>query len=82
MFCELHQLVAKGEALEIGRFRTGAERIGGTEYKPPDAKMLDNIFCGGLLDLGRQRYGRGGRLGEALPEPDAGTERTGNPSFL
>src|SRR5882724_10647523 len=35
-----------------------------------------------LLDLGREGPGRGGRLGEALPQPDAGAKRDRDPAVL
>ena len=35
-----------------------------------------------LLALGGQGHGRGGRVGEALPEPDAGPERDRDPADL
>ncbi len=42
--CELHQVAAKNEALEWGRFRSGAVTIAGTEYMPPGAHKLPDIF--------------------------------------
>ena len=44
-FCTvLHQLVAKDEALEYGVFRSGAVSISGTEYKPPNNKLLKELW--------------------------------------
>ena len=42
--CELHKIAAKGEALEWGHFRTGAVTIAGTDYQPPAANELDNLW--------------------------------------
>ena len=39
-FEELHAHVAREEALEWGRLRTGAVRIAGTTHEPPDARTL------------------------------------------
>jgi Fic family protein len=42
--CELHAIAGKNEALEWGRFRSGAVTIAGTEYMPPDAANLPGLF--------------------------------------
>ena len=42
--CKLHKIAAKEEALEWGAFRTGGVTIAGTEYLPPEARELDNLF--------------------------------------
>ena len=43
--CQLHAIVANGEALEWGVFRSSQVGIAGTEYAPPKADELDAIFC-------------------------------------
>ena len=44
-YCSLHALVARNEALEWGKFRTGNVGIAGTkEYKCPPAESLPAIF--------------------------------------
>ena len=40
----LHQIAAKDEALEWGRFRSGGVIIAGTDYMPPPADALRDIF--------------------------------------
>ena len=40
--CELHNVAAKDEALEWGKFRSGAVTIAGTDYLPPKAAILDD----------------------------------------
>jgi len=40
------------------------------------------VIDGRLLALGSRGHGRGGRLGEALPQPHAGTERDRNPAAV
>lgn len=43
--CSLHALVARNEALEWGKFRTGNVGIAGTkEYQCPPAELLPTIF--------------------------------------
>lgn len=46
--CELHAIAAVEEALTWGMFRDGAVSIAGTEYKPPPAEQLDEIFSRGV----------------------------------
>ncbi|MCP4492576.1 MAG: cell filamentation protein Fic [Gammaproteobacteria bacterium] len=40
----INEIVAKGEALEVGGFRTGGVSIAGTEYTPPKWESLDERF--------------------------------------
>lgn len=42
--CNLHRIAAKEEALEWGKFRTGGITIAGTEYMPPPADLLPELF--------------------------------------
>jgi len=42
--CKLHNIAAKEDALEWGRFRTGQVMIAGTNYSPPEAHELDERF--------------------------------------
>lgn len=42
--CELHALAGKNEALEWGRFRSGLVTIAGTDYMPPKAEELPDLF--------------------------------------
>ena len=42
--CELHLIAAKGEALEHGQFRSGGVIIAGTDYMPPQADSLTELF--------------------------------------
>ena len=42
--CELNALVAKGESLQEGMFRTGPVSIAGTMMKPPETEQLTVIF--------------------------------------
>lgn len=42
--CSIQKVLGKGEALEPGQFRSGQVGIAGTEYKPPQASELDEIF--------------------------------------
>ncbi|KAA1174662.1 cell filamentation protein Fic [Marinobacter salinexigens] len=41
---ELHSVAAKEEALEWGGFRSGSVLIAGTDYEPPEASMLPQLF--------------------------------------
>lgn len=44
-YCSLHALIARNEALELGKFRTGNVGIAGTkEYQCPPAELLPSIF--------------------------------------
>ena len=42
--CELYAIAAKDEALAWGTFRSGAVTIAGTEYMPPAASTLPELF--------------------------------------
>lgn len=46
--CELQSLVARNEALECGRFRTGNVSIAGTDFEPPFANELVSSFDSNL----------------------------------
>lgn len=43
--CALHQVAARDEALEWGRFRSGGVTIAGTDYMPPRADLLPEFFA-------------------------------------
>jgi len=43
-FDELNVIIAKEEALESGKFRTGEVRVGGTDFIPPRADELESVF--------------------------------------
>ena len=49
--CELQSLVARNEALEWGRFRTGDVSIAGTDFEPPPVHELDIAFAGGMRSI-------------------------------
>jgi Fic family protein len=49
--CLLHAEVAKEEALVWGKFRDKEVNIGGTDYRPPEASMLDTLFETGIEHL-------------------------------
>ncbi len=42
--CQLHSVAAYEEALEWGQFRTGGVIIAGTDYIPPEASQLTQLF--------------------------------------
>jgi Fic family protein len=42
--CALHQIAAKEEALDWGQFRSGGVTIAGTDYMPPKANLLPELF--------------------------------------
>jgi Fic family protein len=42
--CDLHRLAAKEDALEWGKFRSGGVTIAGTDYMPPPANLLPELF--------------------------------------
>ncbi|XOF35386.1 MAG: Fic family protein [Candidatus Electrothrix sp. YB6] len=42
--CTLHGIAAKEDALEWGKFRSGGVTIAGTEYMPPPAEQLTDLF--------------------------------------
>lgn len=43
--CALHAIAAKDEALEWGKFRSGGVTIAGTDYMPPRADLLPELFA-------------------------------------
>ena len=49
--CSIQGIVANAEALTWGEFRDGQVFIGGTDYMPPKAEELDNIFTQGIKDI-------------------------------
>lgn len=56
--CAIQAILAKDEALETGRFRSGGVSISGTEYLPPKAETLDDAFTrtiAEILDLPDER---------------------------
>jgi len=52
----LHAKVASEEALVWGAFRESAVHIGGTEYRPPKAKLLENIFETGIQEIEKIKH--------------------------
>ena len=42
--CALHQIAARDEALDYGKFRSGGVTIAGTDYMPPQADSLPMLF--------------------------------------
>ncbi len=42
--CSLHQIAAREEALAWGKFRSGGVTIAGTDYMPPQADSLYDLF--------------------------------------
>ncbi|HIJ40856.1 MAG TPA: Fic family protein [Deltaproteobacteria bacterium] len=42
--CSLHSIAGKEEALEWGNFRSGGVTIAGTDYMPPEAELLPELF--------------------------------------
>jgi hypothetical protein len=42
--CDLHAIAGKNEALEWGQFRSGSVTIAGTDYMPPKASSLPDLF--------------------------------------
>jgi len=53
--CKLHEKVANEEALSWGEFRKSGVNIGGTDYKPPRADDLKEIFNNGIKELEKQK---------------------------
>ena len=49
--CKLHEKVANEEALSWGKFRDSGVNIGGTDYKPPHANELKDIFENGIREI-------------------------------
>ena len=60
--CSIQEVIAKGEALEVGQFRSGRVSIAGTEYEPPAVDELDALFAAmikeinGIDDIREQAY--------------------------
>lgn len=44
MVCDLHGIAAENDALEWGKFRSGGVTIAGTDYMPPPARELPELF--------------------------------------
>jgi Fic family protein len=42
--CALHEIAAREEALDWGKFRSGRVTIAGTDYMPPKADLLPDLF--------------------------------------
>lgn len=42
--CTLHEIAAREEALDWGKFRSGGVTIAGTDYMPPRADLLPDLF--------------------------------------
>jgi len=51
--CALHLIAAKEEALEWGQFRSGRVIIAGTNYMPPQANLLPQLFDKMLYDASK-----------------------------
>lgn len=47
--CALHRIAAKDEALDWGKLRSGGVTIAGTDYLPPHASLLPELF-GKMVD--------------------------------
>ena len=54
--CLLHKKVAYQEALKWGKFRDANVRIGGTNFLPPDFKLLDSIYIKNLEFLNEIKH--------------------------
>jgi prophage maintenance system killer protein len=60
--CAIQKVLAHGEALEVGQFRSGQVGIAGTEYAPPRAEELEALFVQvidaikALTDVREQAY--------------------------
>ena len=52
-FCKLNNIISKGESLKPGEFRTGQVTIGGTDYIPPNADKLDELFIQGVKKISK-----------------------------
>lgn len=52
--CAINNIVARDEALEWGKFRSGQVSISGTEYMPPKASDLSIVFEAGQAELNRE----------------------------
>ncbi len=51
--CDLHARLAREEALEWGKFRSGQVRISGTNYLPPAVENLADLFKEGSAQISR-----------------------------
>lgn len=51
--CDLHAIAGEDEALEWGRFRSGGVTIAGTDYTPPPAEQLPNLFDAMIFSAGK-----------------------------
>lgn len=49
--CRLHRIAAKEEALTWGEFRSGGVFISGTDYMPPSANQLPELFDRMVKDM-------------------------------
>lgn len=47
-FCKLNTIISNNESLNPGKFRYGNVSISGTNYIPPDANSLDELFNKGI----------------------------------
>ncbi len=52
-FCKLNKIVSEGESLKPGEFRTAQVTIGGTDYIPPKADKLDELFIQGVKKISK-----------------------------
>lgn len=51
IFNNINNKVAINEALVSGKFRDGQVRIGGTDYIPPQAELLNSVFSNELPEI-------------------------------
>ncbi len=56
IFSKLNGIVALGEALAPGQFRTGKVGIGGTDFVPPSPDELEGVFDEGIRDIENIEY--------------------------
>ncbi len=54
--CECHGIAGFQEALEWGKFRSGAVTIAGTSYIPPEAKDLKNLWFEMIKNLDLENF--------------------------
>ena len=50
-FCKLNKIVSKDESIKPGEFRTSQVTISGTDYIPPKADKLDELFIKGVKKI-------------------------------
>ena len=50
--CHCHEIAGFEEALEWGQFRSGGVTIAGTDYHPPKASELEDLWNSMILELG------------------------------